>query len=282
MLCAFARDIPLKLAVKLESLGKPPRQAFALAGALGTLGVQGVQMDAVGDLSPDSLSATGRRDVRNRLRALNLQGAALGCPLRHGLDAAGGLEVRVAYVKKVLQLAYDLGPRLVIFYPGALRLEDGRPADLQVLGGLSDLARHGERVGARLALETGPETPEAVQQFVAPFSTEAIGLNLDPATRLRYGQDPRGAARVWGERLLHVHARDARPGRPDQGLEEVPLGHGDVDWVGFLGALEEVGYTGWLTIQRAPTPDPVAELRAAARFLRGLGLGDLGDPGVTG
>ena len=43
---------------------------------------------------------------------------------------------------------------------------------------------------------------------------------------------------------------------------------GDIDWTAFLGALEQVGYRGWLTIKRGVSPDPVADLRAGVGFLR--------------
>ncbi len=260
----------LKLGVKLESLGRPPRQGFALASELGDVGAQGVQVDAVGDLSPDALSQTGRKDVRHLLKSLNLELAALGCPLRHGFDVAQGLEARIGHVKKALQLAYDLGPRLVVAYPGPLRLHEGRPADQQVAVSLADLGRHGDRIGATLALETGPELPAEVKQFLASITTGGLALSLDPASRLLHGQDPGDAARIWSDRLVHVHARDARQGRPDRGAEEVPLGHGDVEWISFLGALEEVGYRGWLTIKRGPSADPLGDVRAGLAFLRRL------------
>ena len=55
----------LKIAVRLESLGLPLRRALFEAGRMG---VAGIQVDAVGDLSPNQLSETGRREFRNILR----------------------------------------------------------------------------------------------------------------------------------------------------------------------------------------------------------------------
>src|SRR6266704_162185 len=75
----------LKIGIHLESLGLPLRKALQQASRLG---VGGVQVDAVGDLSPTRLSETGRREFRHMLRAYNLELTAVGCPLRRGLDAA--------------------------------------------------------------------------------------------------------------------------------------------------------------------------------------------------
>jgi sugar phosphate isomerase/epimerase len=257
----------LKLAVVLESLGRPVREALDIAA---TLGVTGVQVDAAGPLAPSQLTQTGRREFRHLLRARGLELVALGCPLRHGFDHAEGLEARVELVRQTLSLAYDLGPRVVIAYGGPLDLDEKHPAFPFLHDSLTDLARHGDRVGATLALETGVEALETVPLLLARFDSAGLGLNLDPASLLLHRHDPLTAVRAWKERIVHVHARDARPGRPDRGAIEVPLGAGDVDWIAFLGALEEVGYRGALTIKRGPTADPRGELLAGVRFLRRL------------
>jgi sugar phosphate isomerase/epimerase len=258
---------PPKLAVVLESLRQPVRQAIDLAA---TLGVSGAQVDAVGPLAPDALTQTGRREFRNLLRSRGLELVALGCPLRHGLDTGEGLDARVAHVKKVLSLAYDLGPGLVIAFGGQLDLEEKHPAYPFLRESLADLAQHGDRVGARLALETGLEPAPAVVALLGRFDTGALGVNVDPASLLMQRQDPVEAARTFGRRILHVHARDARRGRADRGAVEVPLGAGDVDWRGLLGALEEADYRGACTIKRGAAGDGVADIRAGVAFLRRL------------
>ena len=58
----------LKVGLRLESLGLPLRRALQEAERLG---VAGVQVDAVGDLGPDRLLQTGRREFRHLLRAHN-------------------------------------------------------------------------------------------------------------------------------------------------------------------------------------------------------------------
>jgi L-ribulose-5-phosphate 3-epimerase len=256
-----------KLAVVLESLNRPLRPAIDLAA---TLGIGGVQVDAVGPLGPDALTQTGRREFRNLLRSRNLELVALGCPLRHGFDTGDGLDARLAHVKQVLSLAYDLGPGIVIAYSGRLDLEEKHPAYPFLRDSLGDLARHGDRVGARLALETGLEPPAAVAALLARFDTGGLGLNVDPASLLMNRHDPADAVRTWARRILHVHARDARQGRADRGAVEAPVGAGDVDWIAFLGALEEADYRGALTIKRGMAADAVADLRAGVAFLRRL------------
>lgn len=257
----------IRIAVALESLNMPLRHAIDQAAALG---VAGVQIDAVGDLFPDRLGDTGRRDFRNLLRSRGLEVSAVGCPLRHGLNVQENLEGRIAHVKKVLTLAYDLGPHVAVAYPGSLPAEPTDPLRLLLIHTLTDLGRHSDRIGTTLGLEIGAEPPKRWAECLQSITTGGLGISLDPATLLGYGHDPVASIAEVGALLRHVVARDRVPGRPDRGADEVVVGHGAIDWSAFLGALEEVGYRGWLTIRRGPAKDPVGDVRAAVTFLKRL------------
>ena len=52
------------------------------------------------------------------------------------------------------------------------------------------------------------------------------------------------------------------------GFKEVPLGEGEVDWDAYLGALREVGFDGFLTIERECGADPTADIKTAVAFLK--------------
>src|SRR4051794_18768421 len=105
----------MKIGVRLESLNLPLRRALQ---EIERLGVSGVQIDAVGELSPNALTQTGRRELRHLLRAHGLELTALGCPLRRGLDVAENQEARIDHIKKVLSLCYELGARIAIVQAG--------------------------------------------------------------------------------------------------------------------------------------------------------------------
>lgn len=53
-------------------------------------------------------------------------------------------------------------------------------------------------------------------------------------------------------------------------FEELPLGEGNVDFPAYLKALDDIGYQGFLTIEREAGEDPVADILKAADFLRAL------------
>jgi L-ribulose-5-phosphate 3-epimerase len=257
----------LKIGIRLESLGLPLRRALAEAGRLG---VAGVQVDAAGDLAPNALSETGRREFRHLLRAHNVELTALGCPLRRGLDSTENQQPRLEHVQKVMSLSFDLGPRIVIVQAGAVREDANEPRMAALRESLDALARHGDRVGTTLALETGLEDGAVLAAFLDRFDSGALGVNLDPANLLLHGFDPYAAVQALGRRIVHSHAKDARQSSASRVAQEVPLGHGDIDWMKFLGVLEEVEYRGWLTIERETGENRLADVAAGVSFLRRL------------
>lgn len=258
-----------KIGVRLESLGLPLRRALQEAERLG---VTGIQVDAVGDLSPNNLSQTGRREFRHLLRAHSLELTALGCPLRRGLDQAENQEARIDHVRKVMSLSFDLGPRVAVVQAGQVPDDPQSPEAALLSEALLALGQYGDRVGATLALETGLESGQVLREFLDRFDTGGLGVNLDPANLLLHDFDPLESGRALRGRVVHVHAKDARRSSPSRGAQEVPLGHGDIDWMAFLSVLEEIEYRGWITVEREGGSDPRGDVAAGVAFLRRLGL----------
>lgn len=257
----------LKIGVRLESLDLPLRRALSEAARMG---VSGVQVDAVGDLSPSNLSQTGRRELRNLLRTHNVELTAIGCPLRRGLDAAEDQEGRLLHVQKVQTLAFDLGPRIVVVQAGEVP-EDLESARARTLSeSLTVLGGYGDRVGVTLALETGLESGQRLADFLRRFDSGSLGVNLDPANVLLHGFDPYESTRALQGRIVHVHAKDGRRSNASRMAQEVPLGHGDIDWMQFLAVLEEVEYRGYLVVERESGTNRVADVAAGVGFLRRL------------
>jgi sugar phosphate isomerase/epimerase len=255
----------LRIGIRLESLGLPFRRALAEATRLG---VGGVQIDAAGDLAPEQLSQTGRRELGNLLRAHSLELTALGCPLRHGLDAAENQDARLEHVRKVMTLAYDLGPRIIIVEAGQVPEKEDQPPARRLRESLADLARHGDRIGTILTLETGLESGSVLAGYLRSFDSGSLGANLDPANLLLHGFDPEQAMRDLRERVVHIHARDGRRASTSRAAQEVPLGHGDIDWMSFLETLEEIEYRGWLVVERQQGDRRIADVEAGVAFLR--------------
>jgi sugar phosphate isomerase/epimerase len=255
----------LKIGVCLDSLGLPLRRGL---GQIERLGVTGVQVNAVGDLAPRVLSQTGRREFRHLLQSHSLQLAALGCPLRHGLDVAEGQEARIEHIRRVLSLAHDLGARLVIVQAGRIVEEADNPRARLLSEALLALGQYGDRTGTVLALETGLESGTTLRQFLGRFDTGGLGVAFDPANLLLHEFDPYETARALQDRVVYVQAKDARTAAASRAAQEVPLGHGDLDWLLLVSVLEEIDYRGWLTVKRDMGTSREADIASGVQFLR--------------
>jgi sugar phosphate isomerase/epimerase len=169
------------------------------------------------------------------------------------------------HVRNVLGLSFDLGPRIVIIQVGKV----GEGAAL-LAEALRALGQHGDRTGTVLALETGLEPGEALAGFLAGFDTGSLGVNYDPANLLINGFDPYASAQALRGRIVHGHAKDARSTTANRTAGEVPLGHGDIDWMRLLATLEEIEYRGWMVVERESGDQRVADVSDGVKFLRRL------------
>jgi L-ribulose-5-phosphate 3-epimerase len=276
----------MKLGIRLESLGLSFRKALAEASRIGAAGVQA---DAVGDFSPEQLSQTGRREIRNLLRSLELNLVALGCPLRRGLDKAENLQPRIEHVRDVMSLSYELGSRVVVvempeipadsvemsaapaLSPGGLILgaapQSENPAKL-LRESLTDLGAYGTRTGTILALECGADPADKLAAYLQTFSTGGLAVCYDPANMLMNGHDAVTGLTTLHSMIAHVYARDARKSSASRIASEVALGAGDIDWMTFVAVLDTIGYRGWLVVRRESGQNRVADVENGLAILR--------------
>ena len=252
-----------KIGIRLEALGLPLRRALKEAQRLG---VTGVQMDATGDLSPHTLSPSGRRAIRVLLRSHNLELTALGCALRRDLGNADDQQQRIDYTKAVLSLSLDLGTRVVLVQAGRVPDQADDVRGVLLTEALRCLGRHANRIGAMLALETGLDSGAALAAFLDRFDTGGLGVNLDPANLLLHDFDPCASGRALRDKVVHARATDARRAGASRSAQEVPLGQGDVDWAQNLCMLQEIAYHGWLTAEGGS--NRVADVAAGINFLQ--------------
>jgi L-ribulose-5-phosphate 3-epimerase len=252
----------IKIGISLRSLPMPLRPSLQSAQRLG---VAGVDLAAKGDLLPQNLTQSGRREVRHLLRSLDLELTAVFCPLRRGLDVAENQEARIDFVRQVMSLSFDLGPRLVIVQAGRMPEKEDEPNFPLMRDALSALARHGDRTGTRLALDAGLESAEALNAFLNRLDTGSLAVNFNPANMLIAGHNPYESARIFRQRTVHIDAQDARRVSPNR-TATVPLGHGDIDWMLLLSTLEEIEYRGPINV----LTDDAAELAGGVSFLRRL------------
>src|SRR5439155_3950197 len=122
-----------------------------------TAGARGLVVDAAGDLGPDRLSETGRRELRQMLRSVELDLVALSLPTRRPFDSLEQLEDRLERAERAFAMAFDLGTKLVLARVGGLPPEGDGPRGEAFPTALRGLGREADHRGARFATETGPQ-----------------------------------------------------------------------------------------------------------------------------
>lgn len=106
--------------------------------------------------------------------------------------------------------------------------------------------------GIMLLMETGQESAVDLRLCLEELDHPAIGVNFDPANMILYGKgDPIQAVRTLAPWIKHLHIKDATASPvPGTWGAEVPWGEGEVDHNAFFNALDEIGFSGALAIER--------------------------------
>ncbi len=255
-----------KVGVMIESFRLGIEEGIKKAAEIGADGFQ-IYVTS-GDMEPSRMSQTARGDFVHFVASQGLVISALCGDYGHGfLDAAKNDEL-VAKSKACVDLAVDLGTNVVTTHIGTLPEDENDPKWRVCYEAMSELSEYGEAKGVYFATETGPESAEHLLRFLESIPTTGIKVNYDPANLVMRDFDALGGVKVLKDYIVHTHAKDGI--RVDGEGKEVPLGEGDVDFPKYLGVLDEIGYEGFLTIEREVDDDPVRDIVKAVEFLRGF------------
>ena len=272
----------------VESFRLPTREAIKKAASLG---LDGLQMYATsGENAPENLSGGKAKDLLGFVKDNGLKFSALCGDLGRGFGNAELNPELIEKSKRILDLAKELECDIVTTHIGVVP-EDPEHERYKIMqAACHELAEYADSLGSHFAIETGPETSATLKKFLDGLGSTGVAVNLDPANLVMVtGDDPVAAVHNLKDYIVHTHAKDGRmlvKGNPEyiyrvvhpvpaevQGIkyyEEVPLGTGSVDFPKYLAALDEIGYKGYLTIEREVGADPAGDIAKAAEFLRGI------------
>ncbi len=274
------------IGVVLESFRLPTFEAVKKAAELG---LNGIQMYATkGENAPENLSGEKARELLKFVKDNGLVFSALCGDLGHGFGNAEKNPQLVEKSKRILDLAKELDCNIVTTHIGVVPSDKNHERYKIMQEACGELAEYADSLDAHFAIETGPETSEVLKGFLDSLGSKGVAVNLDPANLVMVtGDDPVNAVHNLKDYIYHTHAKDGNRlavGNPEyiygvvhpvpeefKGIryfEEVPLGTGGVDFKAYLAALEEIGYRGYLTIEREVGATPEADINTAANFLR--------------
>ena len=250
-------------------------------------GATGVQIYAADQLDPRTLGKDELQRVKRTLSDCRQTVTALCGELGgYGLEKAADNPEKIAYLKQVIDLGLELGCRVVTTHIGVVPKDKSNPRYAVMRDACAELGAYAAANGSWIAVETGPEPIDVLSAFIDECGA-GVGVNYDPANIVMVtGVDHGEGVRSAGKRIVHTHAKDGKNlipvnaeqfyhGFAEGGLEwtqsqgvliETPLGEGDVRWSEYLRALRDVGYDGYLTIERE-VKNGAEDIRTAVRFL---------------
>lgn len=186
-------------------------------------------------------------------------------------------EARVAseHLHKLIDASAALGIGVVNSFIGrepALSVDANWPRFLETW---RPLVKHADDAGVKIGIENCPmlfsadewpggknlaTSPAIWRRMFAEIPSPNFGLNYDPSHMILQHMDYVAPLYEFRDRLVHIHAKDARLDRAAldaHGVFAYPKlwhtpklpGMGDIRWGAFLGALAETGYDGHVAVE---------------------------------
>ncbi len=254
-----------------------------------SIGAKGLQMHATfGPCAFNELVGGARRELLNFVKDNGLCFSALCGDFGKGFWRPELNPQLIEDSKRIMDMAREMETDVVTTHIGVVPDDPNNDRYKIMQEACFELAQYADNMGGHFAIETGPETAEVLVGFLDTLGSTGVAVNLDPANLMMVKRDdPVKAVHTLKKYIVHTHAKDGinlNPnckaeeiygitirhddwdGKPD--FKEVPLGTGQVDFPAYLKALDEIGYKGFLTIERECGEDPAADIVMAADFLR--------------
>lgn len=280
----------MKIGIIAELFKKPLYDCLRRASELGA---EGVQLYAV---SPNcnllQMDKTQLSDLKEFCEEQKLAITAVCGDLGgHGFQIASENPQQIKTFKQIIDTTRTLGCNIITTHVGVIPAAKDHPVYKSMMTALKELGEYAASNDTVIAIETGPESPETLKQFLDSAGSEGLGVNLDPANLVMVlDEDPVKAVYTLKDYIVHTHAKDGVHFRKcdpvkvydafaEGGFEklvtetgtlfaEVPLGQGSVNWTQYLLALQAVNFNGFLTVERETGADPDKDIKLAIDFLK--------------
>ena len=274
------------IGVIIDSFRCDLKEAVKKAAAVGANGIQ--VYASRGEMDPDNMTPAKRKEFLDVVKSNGLVISALCGDL-----GGGGFSIpennpwKIEKSKRIIEMAKELETDVVTTHIGVVPEDVNHDRYKIMQDACFQLAEFADSIDAHFAVETGPETSANLKKFLDSLGSKGVGVNLDPANLVMVtGDDPVQAVYNLKDYIVHTHAKDGKQLfylEPeivygvkkdiiveDDSFIEVPLGEGSVDFPNYLKALEEIGFNGFLTIEREVGDNPAADIGRAVDFLKNI------------
>ena len=272
------------IGVIIDSFRTDTKTSILKAAEIGAAGIQ--MYSTKGENSPENLTPAKRRELLDIVKSNGMKFSALCGDLGEGFFRSERNPILIEQSKRILDLAKELETDIVTTHIGVVPEDETVDRYKIMQEACFELSRYADSIGSHFAIETGPETSAVLKKFLDSLGSRGVAVNLDPANLVMVtGDDPVAAVYTLKDYIVHTHAKDGvmlertnpefiykvTP-RPEDFhsisyFKEVALGQGSVPFTPYLKALEDIGYRGFLTIEREVGDDPAADIIIARDHL---------------
>jgi sugar phosphate isomerase/epimerase len=182
------------------------------------------------ELSPRTLSQTGRRDLAQSIRTKGMALSAMRADLGgRRLADSKLLDANLTRIREAVQLCADAGAKNLVVPAGYVppkNDKDGASARSTLSEAARVMAGLVSTAGVRICWTSGSEAPEVLAEFLDEVdSSRLLEVEFHPGAFVMRGIDPLKALNALAERTSMARAIDHY-----QGGAEAPFGRGDVRW----------------------------------------------------
>ena len=269
------------IGVILESFKLPIPAAIKKAKEVRAAGIQ--VYSTYGEMAPENLTPQKKAEFLDMVKSEGLVISALCGDLGRGFGDPELNPDLIERSRRILDLAKELGTNIVTTHIGVVPEDPAEERYKIMQEACFKLAEYADSLDAHFAIETGPEKASVLRPFLDSLHSTGVAVNLDPANLVMVScDDAVQAVYTLKDYIVHTHAKDGRhyasladvPVKPGQVATkprlELPLGEGDVPFPAYLKALDEIGYHGFLTIEREVGDTPEKDIGMAVDFLRSM------------
>lgn len=274
-----------KLGVMHGNYGLPFDEVLEKAARLG---LEGIQLSRIRDeFAPGNMPPARLKEVLDQVKSHGLVFSAICGEQLYGFTERERNAQLIENSKRILDMAKELETNIVTTHIGVVPDDTGSETYKVMQEACFELAEYADSLQAHFAIETGPEVSATLKVFLDTLGSRGVAVNLDPANLVMVvGDDPVQAVYNLKDYIVHTHAKDGKRLRKGdvnhlyataqaeqyhgEYLVERPLGRGDVGFPKYLAALKDIGYSGFLTIEREVEDFRAEDIAYGAGYLRGL------------
>lgn len=273
------------IGVIIDSFKTDTFEAIKLASKIGAEGIQ--MYGSRGNNSPYNLKGEKIKELLDFVKSNGLKFSAICGDLGRGFDKAEENPELIEQSKRIMDMALRLETNIVTTHIGVIPNDKTSDKYKIMQDACFRLSEYADSLNAHFAIETGPETSLVLKEFLDSLNSTGVAVNLDPANMVMItGEDPVNSVHNLKDYIVHTHAKDGiklldiEPeilyGEIEKEIQnalafkEMPLGYGKVNFKEYLNELDNIGYRGFLTIERECGEDPQKDIEAAVEFLNNI------------